>query len=123
MREKYELLANFTCDFTVAISHELGLERTQFVRSSALPARGAKTDRLLSILTHLGAKHYVSGPSAAAYMELEKFAAAGITVEYMSYEYPEYLQLHGGFEPKVSVLDLLLMVGPEAPRYIWGKCS
>ena len=37
----------------------------------------------------------------------------------MSYEgYPEYPQLHGGFEPAVSVLDLLFNVGPDALRYL-----
>ena len=47
------------------------------------------------------------------------FATAGIRVEWMSYEgYPEYPQLHGGFEATVSVLDLIFNVGPDAPRYL-----
>ena len=47
------------------------------------------------------------------------FTAAGITPEWMSYEgYPEYPQLHGGFEHAVSVLDLLFNTGPDAPRYL-----
>jgi hypothetical protein len=37
----------------------------------------------------------------------------------MSYEgYPEYPQLHGGFEHAVSALDLLFNTGPEAQRYM-----
>lgn len=112
------LLADFTCDLTVALSHNLGIQGTRFVRSSTLPAQGAKSDRLLSILGHLGATHYISGPSAATYMDLDRFAAAGITVEFMTYDYPEYFQLHGAFEAKLSILDLLFMVGSEAPRYM-----
>jgi hypothetical protein len=118
------LLADFTCDLTVAIAQELGIQHTQFVRSSTLPAvQGTKTDRLLSIVAHLGAKHYICGPSAKAYIESDKFAAAGITIEYMTYDYPEYPQLHGAFEPRVSILDLLFMVGPEAGRFIWSTAA
>ena len=116
-----EFLADFTVDTTIALARELGIEKTRFLRSSALPATGAKSDRLLEILVPLGVTHYISGPSARAYMELDKFAAAGIDVEFMQYDYPEYPQLHTAFEPQVSILDLLMMVGPEAPRYVWDR--
>jgi len=115
------MLADFTCDFTVALARELGIEHTRFIRSSTLPAQGTKTDRLLSILAHLGAKHYISGPSARDYMELDKFAAAGISVEFMTYGYPVYPQFHGPFEPAVTILDLLFNVGPGAANYIWPR--
>ena len=112
-------LADFTCDLTIALARELGIAHTQFLRSSTLPAEGTKTDRLLSILSHLGARHYISGPSAKDYMELDKFAAAGISVEFMTYDYPEYPQLFGPFEPAVSILDLLFNTGPDAAKFIW----
>jgi hypothetical protein len=112
-------LADFTCKFTQALSHELGIQGTHFVRSSTLPAVGVKTERLLSILNHLGADHYVSGPSASAYLDMNRFADAGIAVEYMVYDYPQYTQLHGEFAPNVSILDSLFMLGPETGRYIW----
>ena len=115
-----QLLADFTIDLTVAIAKELGIAHTRFLRSSALPAAGEKTDRLLSILRNVGATHYISGPAAKEYMEEDKLAAAGITVEYMSYNYPEYKQLHPPYDPQVSILDLLFMEGPAAPGYIWG---
>ena len=115
------LLADFTCDLTAAIARELGIAHTQFVRSSSLPAIGTKTDRLIQLLTHIGATHYVSGPSARDYLEEDKFAVASITVEYMHYNYPEYPQLHGAFLPQVSILDLLFNAGPDAPRYIWDQ--
>jgi len=113
-----ELLSDFTIALTVAIARELGIVHTHFVRSSELNANGQKTDRLIQILKQLGATHYISGPSARGYVEEEKFQAAGITIEYMVYDYPEYLQLHPPFDPYVSILDLLLMTGNEALRYI-----
>jgi hypothetical protein len=92
---------------------------TRVVRDTLYPVHGTKTERLLEIVRAAGADCYLSGPSAKAYFDEAIFAAAGIAVEWMSYEgYPEYPQLHGRFEPAVSVLDLLFNVGPDARRYI-----
>jgi hypothetical protein len=114
------LLADFTVDLTVALAKELGIEGTKFLRSSSLQVTGSKTDRLLSILRVLGATQYISGPSAKDYLEENKLESAGIALEYMVYEYPEYDQLYPPFDPYVTILDLLFMTGPDAPRYIWG---
>lgn len=113
------LLADFTIDFTVALARELGISQTRFMRSSEIPdIDGQKTDRLIQILAHVGTTHYISGPSARDYIEPEKFTAAGITLEYMVYNYPEYPQLYPPFDGQVSVLDLLFMTGPEALKFI-----
>ena len=78
---------------------------------------GEKTDRRLQVLARLEATHYISGPSAAEYLDGEKLAAAGITFEYMQYDYPEYPQLYPPYDPYVSILDLLFMTGPDALSY------
>ena len=73
------------------------------------------TARLLALCAAAGATRYISGPSARAYLDPEPFAAAGIEVSWMSYDgYPAYRQVGTGFEPKVSVVDLLLNMGDEA---------
>jgi hypothetical protein len=113
-------LADLTCASTIAIARALGITHTRFLRSSELQVSGQKTDRLISILSQLGATHYISGPSAQDYIEADKFAAADINIEYMRYDYPDYPQLHGPFAGGVSILDLLFNVGPEAGRYIWS---
>ncbi|HEX2980781.1 MAG TPA: WbqC family protein [Anaerolineaceae bacterium] len=109
-----EYLADFTIDLTIRLARELGIEHTRFVRSSSLGATGAKTERLIQVLAGLGATHYISGPSARSYIEPEKFAAAGIGLEYIAYAYPEYPQLYPPYDPQVSILDLLFMTGPAA---------
>ncbi len=38
----------------------------------------------------------------------------------MTYDYPEYEQLHPPYDPHVSILDLLFMRGPDAGAAIWG---
>ncbi len=117
-----EYLADFTIDFTIALARALGIEQTRFERSSRLEASGQKTDRLISLLQKVGATHYISGPSAQDYIEPEKFEQAGIQLEYMQYDYPEYPQLHPPYDPFVSILDLLFMTGPQAIQYfVKGK--
>jgi hypothetical protein len=116
------LLADFTIDLTIALARELGISHTKFMRSSEIPGiDGQKTDRLIQILTSVGTTHYISGPSARDYIEQDKFDAAGITLEYMVYDYPEYPQLYPPFEPQVSILDLLFMAGPNSLQFIFPK--
>jgi len=118
-RRQDAYLADFTIDLTIALARELGIAHTQFKRSSALQdITGVKTDRLIQILQRLGAQHYLSGPSAKDYIEDEKFVQAGISLAYIQYNYPEYPQLYPPYDPQVSIIDLLMMTGPDALRYI-----
>ena len=115
-----ELLADFTIHSTIQLASWLGITAAQFLRSSEMKVSGTKTRRLLEVLQHVGATHYITGPSARDYLDEQLLRESGISVEYMSYDYPEYPQLHPPFEPQVSVLDLLFMTGESAGRYIWG---
>jgi WbqC-like protein len=114
-----DCLADFTIETTILLSRELNIASTRFLRSSELPGiHGIKTDRLIQILKQVGAQHYISGPSARDYVEKEKFDEAGITLEYMEYNYPQYPQLYPPFDPYVTVLDLLFMAGKDALNYM-----
>lgn len=115
-----ERLADFTIASSIELARALSILDTRFVRSSELDAPGEGTGRVLSILRRVGASHLINGPTARAYTDESLLTAAGITIEYMRYDYPPYPQLAEPFDPQVSILDLLLMVGPDAPRYIWG---
>ena len=112
-------IADFTIDSTIALARELGAERTRFLRSSELEGiTGDKTDRLIQILQRVGATEYISGPSARDYIEPEKFSRAQIRLEFMEYNYPEYLQLYPPYDPHVTILDLLFMTGERAASYL-----
>jgi hypothetical protein len=91
---------------------------TRLMMSSEIGVQGDKFTRPLEILKVLGATNYLSGPVAEAYTDPEKFKEAGIGLEFKTYEYRPYPQLHGTFEPFVSVLDLLFNCGPEARRFL-----
>ena len=104
---------------TIAKDH-LGIT-TRFADSREYAPEGAKQERLLDLLKKAGATSYLSGPAAKDYIEADPFRDAGIELQWKDYSgYPEYPQVHPPFEHGVSILDLLLNVGPDAPRYIWG---
>jgi hypothetical protein len=114
-----ELLCDFTIETTIALARALGITGTRFLRSSELGIHGTKTERLVSIVKHVGADHYLSGPSAKDYIDAALFRDAGVGLEYITYDYPEYEQLHPPYDPQVTILDLLFMKGPDAPSFIW----
>ena len=115
-----EFLANFTIDITFELSQKLGIKNTRFIRSSQIEdIQGQKSDRLIQILKEVGATHYISGPSAQGYIEVEKFLDAGISLEFMEYNYPEYTQLHPPYDPYVTILDLIFMEGENAANYLF----
>ena len=119
-RQPPALLADFTIELTIVLARQLGIEHTRFMRSSEIRANGMKTERLIKILTCLGADRYISGPSAKNYIDEAQFTSAGIALEYMEYNYPEYEQLYPPYDPQVSILDVMFMTGPDALSYIVG---
>lgn len=120
--EKNNLLADFTIRTTIDLSRILGINHTEFIRSSEIKnIKEDKTERLINILKTIGADHYISGPTAASYIDEEKFKKSGIKLEYMVYDYPKYEQLHEPFEPHVSIIDLLFMKGDESLQFITGR--
>jgi WbqC-like protein family len=99
------------------IMNQLGIQtRTRMAGEFGIV--GDRVDRPLRFARHLSATSYLAGPTAKPYTDVEGFRAAGIALEFKVYDYPEYPQLHGAFEPNVTVLDLLFNCGPEARRYL-----
>ncbi len=116
--EKLDYLSEVNYLFLNEICKLLGIT-TKLSWSSDYPLAEGKTERLAKLVESAGGTYYLSGPSAKDYIVDEVFEEAGITLEYMDYSgYPEYPQLHGAFTHNVSILDLLFMTGPKAPRYM-----
>ena len=77
----------------------LGIQ-TPITSSEIYPDDPDRVERLITICRAAGAKRYLSGPRAKAYLDSERFAAAGIEVRFLGYQgYPA---------PRLSVIDGVL---------------
>lgn len=95
--------------------------RTPIRFSHEYASSGSKTERLVGILKAVGASQYLSGKSASAYLDLDRFRQLGIGLRYKTYNYDPYPQLHGQFQGGVTVLDLLFNCGTGARRFLKSK--
>jgi WbqC-like protein family len=77
--------------------------RTTLLDRGAMVAMDA-TERLVALCAAAGVDRCLSGPAAKGYLDVAAFTAKGITVEWM--DYPDYPQLWGAFEPRLSIIDL-----------------
>lgn len=77
-----------------------------------------KTDAIIACMKSAGAGVYLSGPSGRAYLEPEKFLQNNIGLKFFKFQHPVYQQRYPGFEPNLSAIDLLFMMGPKAGEII-----
>jgi hypothetical protein len=81
--------------------------------ASEMDAPGTATERLVNLVRAVGGTSYYSGAYALdAYLDPALFREAGIGLLLQHWTAPVYPQLHGAFVPDLSVLDLLMNVGP-----------
>jgi len=113
-----EYLSHVNHLFLTEICKLLGIT-TKITWSSDYTLVEGKTERLAGLVASAGGSYYLSGPAAKDYIVDQVFEDAGIELDYMDYSgYVEYPQLHGEFTHYVSILDLIFMTGPDAPRYL-----
>jgi hypothetical protein len=105
------------------ISSMIGIQ-TRFVDSKNFDLSGERVDRLINILTQLGATQYISGPAAKDYLSDSEYLFEKNKIEliYKDYSaYPQYKQMREPFVHSVSILDLLVNVKlEEVMNYIWN---
>ena len=104
--------------FLEAVCARLGLA-TPITDSRDYAASGDPSEYLCRLTMAAGGDCYVSGPSARAYLRTDVFEENGVRLCWFDYAgFTEYPQLWGGFEPGVSILDLLFNCGPDAPDHL-----
>lgn len=72
-----------------------------------MPVAATKSELVFELCKITGASTYISGPLGRGYLDLGRFESAGIKVLFHDYEPQQYSQAWPGFEPAMSVLDLL----------------
>lgn len=88
-------------------------------RTSLFIPEGAKTDLLIDICLKTGCGGYLSGTGGSRqYVDEEKFSAAGVEHRFQVFEHPTYPQVHGGFVPRMAIIDLLFNCGPDSSTIV-----
>jgi len=103
------------------LSSWLGIEY-KFHRASDLEAslEGSPQDKVFSLLSHFDADVYCNsaGGIEAGLYEPAAFERQGVALQKQAYAHPSYPQHGGGFEPYLSIIDLLFETGIEALELI-----
>lgn len=113
LRQTYTFLTDVNYAFLLYFLTVLGIKRP-ILRASDYSFSGEKSDLVLDMCSKLGATKYIFGAQGRNYADVSSFEQAGVKVFFQDYRHPVYPQLHGIFEPHMSVLDLLFNVGPRS---------
>ena len=110
--EKHRMLADLNCKLIYEIAESLGLN-TPMLKSSELDVpKIDKHLRLLQFCEKLNATEYLSVPGALSYLkENNPFVSSNVSLKFFSFEHPVYPQLHGAFEPYLSIIDAIANIG------------
>lgn len=111
------------CDLTVSTirwaANALGISTPTLLASElGIATKMDRQERLIKICQLLEANTFYEGASGRDYIEVEKFAAAGIKVEFQQYDHPVYPQRQETFVSHMSVVDALFNVGEKAAAFI-----
>ena len=114
----HELLIGINLHLIKAYAKILGI-KVNMVRSSEFPYLGKeKNGKLVSMCKYLGADTYLSGSGGKAYVDEVLFKDAKIKIQWHNYKHPTYNQSFEGFQPNMSIIDLLFNMGPKAKQII-----
>lgn len=112
-QQEWVFLAPMLRESTRYLMKELGIH-TPHMRSSELSLKSKKADLILDLCIEVGASTYLSGPFGRDYLDERAFEKAGIGLKYHDYMHPCYEQRFGGFQPNMSVIDLLFNHGERS---------
>lgn len=93
--------------------------KVKIIKSSELNVTGTSTEKLVNLCKAVEADTYVSGIGGRNYMEENLFRKNNIALEYQNYTAKPYSQrLSDSFIPDLSIIDMLVNVGPECVQVI-----
>lgn len=92
--------------------------RTPLLFSTEMKVEGRKAELVVNLCKAAGATVYLSGPLGRDYLDAATFEAAGIILQFHDYTHPMYSQMHRGFVPYMSVVDLLFNHGADSQRIL-----
>lgn len=122
----YQYQTDFVGEFCVKgmveVFSYLGLEvPVQYTSDLPIPKESASSRRVLDHCLYTSVNKYISGHGAMNYIDYELLEQHGVKIYYMDYSLKPYPQLHGEFNPYVSIIDLLFNVGPDCRKYLGSE--
>jgi hypothetical protein len=121
MQETYNIKTKYLCEMNIAaiesVSNYFGISTT-FMRSSDYKTDLTSSEHLLGLIKQVEGNVYITGHGAKNYLNHELFEKNQIRVEYMDYQRVPYPQLYNGFNPHVSILDLIANMGRDGINVI-----
>lgn len=97
--------------------------KTQVIRASSYNFTKKKSDLVLEILEHFKATTYYSGRLGLDYLDQKSFSSQNIQLVFQNYNHPVYEQIYPGFQPFMSILDLIMMKGKQSSDFFLGTES
>jgi hypothetical protein len=101
-------LIDFNLDLLQLAASELEIN-TPIMNASELYTDSSSTQRLVQLLERVSGTVYLTGLGSRAYLDENLFVQANIDIWWQDFQHPTYPQLHGNFQPNLSVLDYLMM--------------
>lgn len=93
--------------------------KIEIILESQLNVSGNSTERLVNVCKIVGADSYISGMGGKMYLNEKLFSENKIKLVYQNYIPLMYSQkLSKSFIPNLSILDLLVNVGPDSLKLI-----
>jgi hypothetical protein len=121
--ERGKTLVDLNVGLIEAIAGYLGIETRRVRLSETLESFGEKSDLIVDVCKTVGADVYLSGAGGGRdYNDERLLDEHGIELRYDDYAYPEHPQLWDGFEPNLSVLDLLFNCGAGGRELVTAPC-
>lgn len=118
LNNKWTRISDLNIFATKLLAGAIGIN-AEWYRSSDLRQSGSKGgEKAINLCKLLGCDYFINGPSAKAFMNASLFLENGIELDYISYFYPEYEQLHRPFVHEVTVLDVIFNCGPDARTFV-----
>ncbi len=116
----WQFISQLNIETVRRLSAILGIGTPLYVASELGGLPQDADARLIAITRYFGADTYLAGTGGRDYMDLGKYRDAGIEVIFQDFEHPVYSQLFDGFEPFMSVIDLIFNHGGESLGILRG---
>jgi len=117
----WQFISQLNIDMVKRLGNILGTDTPIYVASDLGEFPQDPDERLIAITKHFGSGTYLAGAGGRKYMDLEKYSKSGTKVIFQDFKHPSYSQLFGGFEPFMSVIDLIFNHGDKSLMIIRGN--